>query len=661
MSTVDFISVFSFSGAFLLALLLGLVLPGYLLLRVLAPNKDLSALEQALYSFALGIGITDASFLLLGKLHIPFTALNIGFWYALLFIIFFIVLRLRRVSLFTTQKITLFTNRKEFTIGILILIFLFFIKGFYLSGTILPTATDLGHHLYWAKLTSDTQALPVYEKQEIVPQADGSHIVTPPTPIADFIIGEHLPLSFLHIVTGASYFGTFPILFLFLLNLGSVLAYALLLFYVAKNIQEDTSWRFVTPSIFFLVALFVFGGLFALASPEMKFVSGGVVGNLFGNFFIPLALILLIRTLREKSAPFLSLFLLLSATLAYTHHLSTFVLLYILVFTDLALIIFWRKELWQAAKSWFFLFTKPAVWGTVLGIALFAFFVALPTYLELNAVGTAVGTPTKDTRTGLTFFQLTSSNSAYKLGLAVFALFIIAGVSAFRKNVATILLFAYGVVLLIMTIAPQLLYVDIPSNRISHYLSFPLTLLALFGSLFLIEKYLRRIPQERSSLQNSFIFGGILLIAISLIAPGLEDNSKTLTSQNQALYVKETFKAAEYLQKHAEADELILRDHNFIQASDTWMKLFFSHGYNYPFSRSFFKRYEDNPEREQCTLAMIATPNTPFGKRCYEDLPVRFLVVNPNFDAAQFQRSEMFSLVYQSANIAIYSVFPSLP
>lgn len=647
------LETFTFSLSFLAVLFFGFFLPGYLLLRHLAPKRALSSVEILLFSSALSIGIIDFALLLLGSFSYALSTSIISIFYACFYALLFGLFYFRKIQLFPKKTPPLLDTRKSVLLASVLLFFIFFVKTFYLSGTILPTSTDFGHHLYWSKLISDTQSLPVYEKSEIVLR-DGSYSVSEPAAISDFIIGEHLPLSFLHIFIGSSYFGTFPVLFLFLLNLFSVLAYSLLFYLLLSYIAKENKWQDIKDSSFFLLGLLAFGSVFALASPEMKFVSGGVIGNLFGNFFLPLIFIAFFRFLVEKRPSHLAIFFLLIATLAYTHHLSTFILLYVLVFFTFVLLLFFQKKFFLYVKSWFTMALKPAPLFTLLSIGCFAFFVTMPTYLETNAVTTAVGTPTKTTRTGLTLFQLTSSNSAYTLGLSFVGLVLIAGLAVLRRNLAAAFLFAYGSVLLIMTLAPTLLLVDIPSNRISHYLGYPLTLLALFATFFLYQKYRESIPSLE--FRNPIVIAGCLVFFLAFIAPGLEDNSQTLTTNNQALFVQETFTASEYLARNVSSTDLILKDHNFIQASDTWMKLFFNKGYDYPLSRSYFKRYEDNPEREQCTLAMIATPNTVFGQKCFTDLPVRFLVVNPKYDLGQFTKSSQFSLVYTSANVAIFEV-----
>ena len=85
------------------------------------------------------------------------------------------------------------------------------------------------------------------------------------------------------------------------------------------------------------------------------------------------------------------------------------------------------------------------------------------------------------------------------------------------------------------------------------------------------------------------------------------------------------------------------------------IRLYFMRDLNFPFSRGYFKRYEDefNP-REMCTLWMISTPNTAEGKKCFDDLNINFVMVNLKYDGAQFDKSKDFSNVYSGDNIGIY-------
>jgi hypothetical protein len=651
MTTSLFFSLFFF----FLSLGIGFFLPGFLVLKALQKDARFPALVTFLLSFGLSLFFLDASLLFLGNIPVALTATNIALWYAalLLPLAFFVWRKNAFINTAPLKAPRILASKKDLALAALILIALFFVKSFYLAGTILPTATDLGHHLYWSQAISTTHILPEYAKQDILVSSENHYSLGDPEPIADFIIGEHLPLAFLQIFIGFSYTSAFPILFLFLLNLLSVLALAALAYTITTSLLKTFPGAPLKSNKLFLAALFLFGILFSLASPEMKFVSGGVIGNLFGNLFIPLILLCLLHTLVEKNASLLGITFLLLATLAYTHHLSTFILLYIFAAFFVVSLFFLGKSTLATYQSWLKLLLRPAAFLPLVAILLFAGFVALPTYLETHAVSTAVGTPTKGTRTGLTLAELTASNSAFKVGTSFFALLFILVLPRLRKTVPGILLFSYGSVLLLMALFPVALYVNIPSARIANYTSFPLGLLALF-TVSILYVFLQKYFSSKISFSSPLAAALFLLFILALVAPGLEDNSQTINPKNQSVFVVQTFAAAQYLTPRTNKTDIILKDHNFIEASDTWMKLFFQRGYNYPLSRSFFKRYEDNPNREQCTLAAISTPNTPFGKQCYRELDIQAVIVNPNLDSAQFLKSPDFSLVYSAPDIAIF-------
>ena len=84
-------------------------------------------------------------------------------------------------------------------------------------------------------------------------------------------------------------------------------------------------------------------------------------------------------------------------------------------------------------------------------------------------------------------------------------------------------------------------------------------------------------------------------------------------------------------------------------------QLFFLRDYSYPLSRGYFRRYTDEvTPREQCTLLMISAPNTPKGQSCFESTGVDTIVVNPRYDAVQFNKAKDMSLLYVSDSIAVY-------
>ena len=127
-----------------------------------------------------------------------------------------------------------------------------------------------------------------------------------------------------------------------------ITATALAIFVLARQIFQ----KHPQGSNIAILALFLAGPLFALASPQAKFVSGGVIGNTLGNFFIPIILLLLLKALEQRKSVFLSLALFLSLTLVYTHHLSTFVFLFSLISTFLIFFLFNLKKIPAYLKNW---------------------------------------------------------------------------------------------------------------------------------------------------------------------------------------------------------------------------------------------------------------------------------------------------------------------
>jgi hypothetical protein len=309
----------------------------------------------------------------------------------------------------------------------LLIILTVLLKTIYLSHAVLPTSTDLGHHMYWSALITKTGMLPEYAKRDIETDASGTYSVTEPEPIADFIIGEHLPFAAISILSGIGFFTAFPIVFLLFINLLALLALVALSRALAESFAESTdSHPFFTPERIALATLLFFGPLYTLASPQAKFVSGGVVGNTLGNLFIPLIILAYLRAFREKRSDFLALGFFLTFALAYIHHLSTLITLFALGASVLVFIIWQWQKIAAIAREWLALFLQPKPLVIALLACLFFFLVAMPTYIETRAVGTALGTPTKTTRTGLSLYQVTFSSGEARVALGLAGLFLIA-------------------------------------------------------------------------------------------------------------------------------------------------------------------------------------------------------------------------------------------
>lgn len=627
---------------FILTLALVLFVPGYFFLRaIFGKSKSFSSLENIVLSLATSITIVDILMLFLGKLAIPFTRWTLLGAITLFVAICIAVIRYRSgnwSSLFHFGKDNLHFSRRQ-SIAFLILIFLtVFIKTTYLSDSVLPSSTDLGHHMYWTKLITAEHTLPVYEETDINMGTGDLETL----PIADFIIGEHLPFAAVSLISEADIISTFPISVLLIVNIFSVLAIFILALSLFDKHPHGKSIALST--------LLLIGPLWALASPQTKFVSGGVIGNTIGNLFIPLILYCFYRALFEKSSRLLALGIFLGIGVAYTHHLSTFVLIFISLFTAIWFVATNYRTIFYNLKQWLRLAANPYVISAItLGIIL-VLFVYVPTYLNTKAVSTAVGTPTKSTRIGFTFAQLSNIGGQARMALALVGLLLIAILPS-RKSYSSALLIGWLGSLLIMSLKPNLLFVDIPSNRIASYIIFPL---AIVGSYALVQ-LLSRSNQSHFERLRPFHAIAIFFFFISFAATGgLFDNAQSLAPQNNSPQILQTHAASTYLAQHSTKNDGIIKDHNYL-AADAWIKTFFMRGYTYPLSRGYFKRYEDETKpREQCTLNMISNPDSPKAKECFEKTRTDFVMVNPKFDSPQFIKSKDFIPAYISDDVAIY-------
>lgn len=493
----------------------------------------------------------------------------------------------------------------------------------------------------------------------------------------DFIIGEHIIFGVISLISGADFFSAFPAIVLYLINILSILTVFILVLRIFKNKTVA------------ILSLFFLGALYAVSSPQAKFVSGGVIGNVMGNYFMPLAFYFYYRALEflnvgvqfiepekpkglDKSNPygkslcdsrkFLSLAIFTTFGLFYTHHLTSFIFLFVLLFfVPFFILINFKniKEILNRARPVVF---SPAVIGTfVLGLVFF-FFIFTPTYVNPEAVDTAVGTAVKSTRTGLTLenIKLTVGEPRFVLGLIGLLFLVLTYLyprefDKDRKNLGYALIVSWLVTLFIMSMKPNWLFVDIPSARIGNYLSYPLAILSAYAlyctfnsnSKLFGEKISSRVPQALFS-------GALLLFVIFSFAPGLDDSAGAFKTQNAGEETVQTFSASKYLAEKSSVSNMLLKDHNYITA-DSWIKLFFMREYKYPLSRGYFKRYEDplNP-REMCTLWMIGSPASADSQKCFSETGVNFVMVNPRYDSAQFQKLDEFDEVYVNDEINIF-------
>lgn len=666
--------------------------PGFCALYALGVWRDLSPTEKFVGSFGTGAIIADFALIIVNKtLDIPLTR---GLLVMLPLLALAPILWKRKHKLFrkkvdvkgfVTAKLThkaratelpaklITTTRTQShttLIATLLIVLTIVIKGFYLMDTAFPTATDMGHHLYWVNKIVNTQKLQEYKKQELIRNdVTGAYTMSAPEHVPDFIIGEHIPLAVVQIVTGQDILSAEPIFFLFALDILSLLV----LFALVLRIFADS------PHVhrIALATLFFMGPLYTLSASQAKFISGGVIGNLFGNLLIPLALLFLFRALSERNARFLALFIFSAVGLAFTHHLSVFILAYIIAFTVALFVLFSLKSLPRFVGEWWTLIKSPIVLATIAFMALM-FIIHIPSYLNPEAISSATGAPSKDTRTGVALGQLMHTIGEARFAFALIGAALLAYIAGMRlhstlthkgiRKLLTVfqhrshtpfadtdspaarygaaLLLAWPVAIFAMSTVPQYLGVNIISSRIANYTIIPFALVAAVGLWWLIRA-------AHTHLTRSLAVTVTCLALLFPLASGMYDNNQSLKTTPNVTEALETYAAARYMVPHVAPDAWVVKDHNYLVA-DTWMKLFFLRDYSYPLSRSYFARYETN-NREECTLDMISGPLSPHAQLCFASLNVRYIVVESSQDAAQFMKTpEMFDRIYSSNHVSVF-------
>ena len=503
--------------------------------------------------------------------------------------------------------------------AIFILLSLFlaiFMRTTYLSDTIVPSSTDLGHHMFWVQKIVDAGSLPDYG-------------------MPDFIIGEHIIFAVINLLSGATPMGAMPAIVLLLLNIIGIFTLSILAGRVFRNPKTAAMIFFVT------------GVLYAINAPQGKYVSGGVVGNIIGNMLIPVALYFLYRALSEKDSVFAGLFLFSAAGLLFTHHLSAFILIYSVAAIVLAYLALNFTKSFKIVGGWFRIFLKPFPIAVFLLVIFYFLFVFTPSYFNPEAVAQATGEPTKITRFGLGLDQLETNAGSARLILGTFgfALFFLA---ARRKEYKFSFALSWAIVLLLMSWKPGWLYVNIPSDRIGNYLFLPFSLLAAFGIVELMKLF-------RKSSTNFFSTALLFILLFFAITDGLSDSAEAFKSRPQFQEAMQTFHSADYLaEKLDSSQDILLKDHVNIYG-DSWYKLFFMKDYKYPLSRGNLSRYADPTKpRETCTRDMISEPDSLEGQACFSETGVNYVALNAQLEGNSFEKYPDFSKIYSSNYLSIF-------
>ncbi len=637
-----------------------LIVPGLLFLSAFFARNQFALVEKFILSVPIGFSLTTLIIIVIDHFNVSLTSPHILMMYAGMIIPLFIA------SFFSRKKTTrvhadIFSFSTIQMLAIVFLIFLtIFIKSAFLINTVFPTATDLGHHLYWVEKISVDHALPSYQKIEINTDSEPIHL-TEPTKIADFIVGEHIFLGLLAIMTNLSVVSSFPSLFLLVINIFT----ALMLFVLVRRICE----RHPRGALIAILTLLIIGPLWAISGAQAKFVSGGVIGNLIGNLLIPTIIYFFYRAFTEKRSLLLIPAIILIVTLAYTHHLSTLIFGYVFIFSLLVFIIL-QKNRWSAYAPIFALLKNYYIIPLIIILLTLLFVIAPPSYLDQSTIAETVGAPSKSSRIGTPFANLFTMLGEARVTFGVIGLFIITTIASkkyiftknIRPNILPINIFGcaffigWATSLLLMSLAPHLLYINIISSRIATYNIFPLAIMTAFTLVWFMDQATKR--HATISLPHRTISLTFLLVFIFICTTGLRDNATSMNAAPQTNSALQTFHAGNYASKAfknkiSDGNFWMVKDHNYI-TSDTWLKIFFAYDYSFPLSRAFFSRYESNPDRETCTLDMISVPGSATAQECYNNLHIGAVLISTEQDAGQFLRNTQFSRIYQNDELSLF-------
>ncbi|MCX6761914.1 MAG: DUF1616 domain-containing protein [Candidatus Moranbacteria bacterium] len=632
---------------FYLTIALVLFVPGYFMLLAVFGREKLSALERFVISVGVSILVTDFLMLIMSRVGILFNRASL----ILTLLIFsagcFAIYKKRfKKSPEAVEAKSLFNfSSKQFYFILLVLFLSVFIRSAYLQNALPSSGTDFGHHMYWSKLFAQNGRIQDYTQRDIVEKNEVFQIDAE-RPISDFIIGEHLIFSAINLISGLDFISVFPVSALLLINIFSLLALFILSLRLFENHPQNKNIA--------IFALLLLGALFAIDPPQAKFVGGGVVGNIIGNLLLPLAFYFYIRYLREKTTTFLFFALFFSMGLFYTHHLTAFIfLLAFAIFVLLSLMLNFKET-----KNFIFSEKKILISPLLLSFYLFAIILMLgvymPSYLRNSAVNTVVGTIKKIEHTGLTLLQFRDILGEARIALGILGIFLL--FAYYRKNTfkySALLVASWVIIISLISLVPNLIKIDIPSSRVANYGAYPFALLGAFAfvSVFWQNK---TASIQLSSTSRKLILGTYLMALVFIFLDGYAGNVDFLKVNSTAQKTQETLGASGYLSTRLDAKDLLISDHLYL-AADSWIKLFFMRGYNFPVYRANLDRYENGIDKNEfCSRDMLSNPGGELGLKCYSDLGANFVMVDKEMDSGQFQKLDNFWQIYSNDKINAY-------
>ncbi|NCU41107.1 MAG: hypothetical protein EOM19_00050 [Candidatus Moranbacteria bacterium] len=621
-----------------------MVIPGVVVLYFLDKKRQLSFLEYGIFSVGLSFSLALFQGIFLDRLGVPIHIFSLSFLYGIWIIVF----------VFLMKKKIFFLQKETASLSfIFILIFAIFLllKGIYFSQNTVPISTDLGHHMYWAQHIIEKGELPLYQEREIIMSSSDTqlHTISQPFGISDLIEGEHVIFAFIAILSQISLLSSAPLFLLFFIHIITALG----VYTLTRRIFTSTPFG----EKIALGAFVVFGLLFGIDSPQMRYIIGGVVGNTFGYLLIVIIFLGLFIAVMKKSARYMALSIFFMLTLAYTHHLSMF----LFAFSLFGIIIFFLAREWRFFWREIFplLYSRCVLSIILLGVITF-FFIWTPAYIVNSGVETIVGdSQQKEEHAGITLYEYAQSLGSERVLFGIFGFFLMFVILFFKipdakkqkgieRSLPYILLLGWFLPLGGIVFFPEAFHIDIPTIRTANYTIIPLCISASFFFFWLLDNLLQQ------SHRKGALVGVVSLLVILFFSAGWRDNIIFFEKKGYA-QAKELHRMASYMGKHyRESEKTVMYDHVNITGG-SWIKLYFMRDYNYPFYRAHLFRYDRTSDKqERCTLDVFTYPQTTEAEKCFKDLQIELLAINEAKDGKKFRENTDFIRVYSGTELSLY-------
>ncbi len=622
-----------------------MVIPGVVIMYFLDKKRETSFLEYGI--FAIGVSFSLALFqaIFLDVLGIAINILSLSILYGIWVSIF--VFLIRKKTFFQKKE-----TRSLSLIFILIFALLLLLKGMYFSQNAIPISTDLGHHMYWSNFIVEKGELPQYQEKEILmaPSDSQAHIISQPFGISDLIEGEHIVFAFIALLSQVSLISSAPLFLLFFIHIVTALG----VYAFTRRIFTPSPWR----EKIALGAFVVFGFLFGIDSPQMRYIIGGVVGNTFGSFFIVSIFLGLFVAVVKKNPRFMALSLFFMLTLAYTHHLSMLLFGLSLLGVGLLLFVIEGKYFWREILP--LLYSRYVLGVLLFGLITF-FFLWTPAYILNSGVETIVAdSEQKAEHSGITLQEYMQVLGSERVLFGLFGFLLMVGIllrgkiSKMKKQkeiepfLSHILLVGWFFPLGGIVFFPEIFHISLPTIRIANYTIIPLCISASFFFFWLVDHLVKQ------SHNKGILIGTLSLLVIIFLSIGWKDNVSFFEKKGYA-QARELHRMASYMGEHyRESEKTVMYDHINITGG-SWIKLYFMRDYNYPFYRAHLFRYDRiSDKQERCTLDVFTYPETPEAEKCFKDLGVELLALNEVKDGKKFRENDNFVKVYTGNELSLY-------